>query len=220
MSTNENNSDVTVDKVEDKKTGEAKSDLKGAKRAAEDKVTEAKKARKEENGGGDDEAHSEEDDLEGEGDGEEEDDEEVDEGEEDEEELEEGEEDDLEDEEVEEELLGEEEEEDADARRSTGIAPGAGRKARQRFPLPPPCTARGLVRFAARRCTPAPPRIRRDLLASGARLYRDMATRPRAWKITDRAPSIAARAMHRHAVMDDCATSQIVEVHIPDAFAV
>lgn len=34
MSTNENNSEVAVDKVGDEK-GEAKSDLKGAKRAAE-----------------------------------------------------------------------------------------------------------------------------------------------------------------------------------------
>lgn len=35
MSTNENNSEVAVDKVGDEKTGDAKSDLKGAKRAAE-----------------------------------------------------------------------------------------------------------------------------------------------------------------------------------------
>lgn len=35
MSTNENNSEVAVDKVGDEKKGDAKSDLKGAKRAAE-----------------------------------------------------------------------------------------------------------------------------------------------------------------------------------------
>lgn len=62
----------------------------------QEKTTEAKKARKEENGGGgDDEPHSEEEDLEGEGEGEEDDDEEV-EGEDDEEIIGEGEDDDLE----------------------------------------------------------------------------------------------------------------------------
>lgn len=35
MSTNEKNSEVAVDKVGDEKKAEAKSDLKGAKRAAE-----------------------------------------------------------------------------------------------------------------------------------------------------------------------------------------
>lgn len=35
MSSNENNSEVAVDKVGDEKTGDPKSDLKGAKRAAE-----------------------------------------------------------------------------------------------------------------------------------------------------------------------------------------
>lgn len=35
MSSNENNSEVAVDKVGDEKSGDAKSDLKGAKRAAE-----------------------------------------------------------------------------------------------------------------------------------------------------------------------------------------
>lgn len=35
MSSNEKNSEVAVDKVGDEKSGDAKSDLKGAKRAAE-----------------------------------------------------------------------------------------------------------------------------------------------------------------------------------------
>lgn len=35
MSTNENNSEVAVDKVGDENKGDAKSELKGAKRAAE-----------------------------------------------------------------------------------------------------------------------------------------------------------------------------------------
>uniref|UniRef100_A0A1D1Y883 CCD97-like C-terminal domain-containing protein n=1 Tax=Anthurium amnicola TaxID=1678845 RepID=A0A1D1Y883_9ARAE len=99
MSTKENNSEVAVDKVtenNDKPSGDAKAEVKGTKRPAEDKTEDPKKHKKEENG--DDEEEIEEDeDVEGE--------------EEDEEDELQGEEDDLDEAEEEEEEEEETEEE-------------------------------------------------------------------------------------------------------------
>jgi len=105
MSTKENN-EVVVEKIENDK--DAKCEIKGTKRSAEDKTDDVKKARKEENGADSEGEELEEEEEEG-ADCEEDDEEELPEG--DEEELE-GEEDDEEDVEGEEGVV-EEEEEDA-----------------------------------------------------------------------------------------------------------